>query len=239
MRFLVVAMVCVLSLGAGTAWSDSRAGFMSFREAKQFLKEEVYRPGMRDFYCGCEIGAIGKKWVVGLEGCGYQVRTNVERASRIEWEHVVSAADFGRQRPCWRAGGRKFCEESDPGFGQMHGDPHNLLPVVGEVNADRGSLRFGMIGPGAGQGYGQCSSRVDFKAGIFMPREEARGDVARINFYFRDRYGMRLSPGQEKLFSAWSAADPVDRIECWKNVAVWRKTGVQNPHVTAGCSSGR
>lgn len=31
MRFLVVAMVCVLSLGAGTAWSDSRAGFMSFR----------------------------------------------------------------------------------------------------------------------------------------------------------------------------------------------------------------
>lgn len=120
-------------------------------------------------------------------------------------------------------------------FSIIEGDPHNLLPVVGEVNADRGALQYGMLGDGEGQGYGQCGSRVDFKRRVFMPRPDARGDVARVNFYFRDRYGMRLSRGQEQLYAAWSAMDPVDRLECWKNVAITRKTGVENRYISAGC----
>lgn len=57
-----------------------------------------------DFYCGCKIDWQGKKGVIDLESCGYKVRKNENRASRVEWEHVVPAWQFGHQRQCWQEG---------------------------------------------------------------------------------------------------------------------------------------
>lgn len=231
---LFLAAVSALMISSGVH-ADSRTGHFTFREAKDFLRSQVFKPGMPEYYCGCTIVAEGKKWSVDLASCGYQVRKNAERAARIEFEHIVPAADFGRQRGCWQQGGRKNCAETDPVFSAMEGDPHNLIPVIGEVNADRGALGYGMLGSGQGMGYGQCPSRVDFKARTFMPPRWAMGDIARTNFYFRDRYGLRLSKSQEQLFTAWNAIDPVDQFECWKNQRIAAATGVGNPHVASGC----
>ena len=76
------------------------AGINSFSQAKTAgVKVNADVPG--DFYCGCKINWQGKKGVVDLDSCGYKVRKNENRASRIEWEHVVPAWQFGHQRQCW------------------------------------------------------------------------------------------------------------------------------------------
>lgn len=210
---------------------------MTFREAKRFLMSDVHRPGEKDYYCGCEIQAQGRKWRVDWQACGLVPRRDAERAGRIEWEHVVPASEFGRQRACWREGGRRNCTRNDPVFSAMEGDPYNLLPVVGEVNGDRGNLKFGMVPEQAGQGYGACGSRVDFKAGVFMPRLDARGDVARTYLYFRERYGLKLARQSEQLYVAWGRADPVDARECRRARVIAHKTGIENPILAAACST--
>jgi hypothetical protein len=41
------------------------------------------------------------------------------------------------------AGGRKNCATNDAVFRQAEGDLNNLVPAVGEVNADRSNLSYG------------------------------------------------------------------------------------------------
>lgn len=235
--------VLLLFLTASTAHAfDARPDgmapdSMTFREAKRFLMSDVHSPGEKDYYCGCDIFTQGKQWLADWSSCGFEPRRNAQRASRIEWEHVVPASEFGRQRACWREGGRKNCTRNDPVFSAMEGDPYNLLPVVGEVNGDRGNLKFGMVPAQAGQGYGACGSRVDFKAGVFMPRSDARGDVARTYLYFRERYGLKLARQSEQLYAAWGRADPVDARECRRARVIARKTRVENTILVQACSS--
>lgn len=64
------------------------------------------------------------------------------RAKRIEWEHVMPAHNFAHHLPCWKEGGRKACKK-DKTFKTMEADMHNLVPEIGEVNADRSNFRYG------------------------------------------------------------------------------------------------
>ena len=135
-------------------------GINSFSQAKTAgVKVNADAPG--DFYCGCKINWQGKKGVIDLESCGYKVRKNENRASRVEWEHVVPAWQFGHQRQCWQDGGRKNCAK-DPEYRKMESDMHNLQPAVGEVNGDRANFMYSQWNGGEGQ-YGQCAMKVDFK----------------------------------------------------------------------------
>ena len=88
----------------------------------------------------------------------------------------------------------------------------NLVPAVGELNGDRSNYRFGMI-PGEPRAYGACDFEVDFKARVVEPRPEVRGDIARIYFYMAERYGLRISSRQKRLFEAWDKQDLVDAWE--------------------------
>src|SRR5690606_33905669 len=80
---------------------------------------QIYQDYPVSFYCGCEIQWQGKKGIPDLQSCGYQVRKQQNRASRIEWEHVVPAWQFGHQRQCWQNGGRKNCSKHDVQFRSM------------------------------------------------------------------------------------------------------------------------
>ena len=147
-----------------------------------------------------------------LGSCGYKVRKNENRASRIEWEHVVPAWQFGHQRQCWQDGGRKNCAK-DPVYRQMESDMHNLQPAVGEVNGDRGNFMYSQWNGGEGQ-YGQCAMKVDFKE---SRRTACRARVASpAYFYMRDRYDLNLSRQQTQLFNAWDKLYPVTDWECKK-----------------------
>lgn len=102
-RYLSIAAVVLSAAFSGPALAE---GINSFSQAKAAaVKVHADAPGT--FYCGCKINWQGKKGVVDLQSCGYQVRKNENRASRVEWEHVVPAWQFGHQRQCWQDGGHE------------------------------------------------------------------------------------------------------------------------------------
>ncbi|WP_196140933.1 endonuclease [Aliikangiella sp. G2MR2-5] len=185
---------------------------ITFRKAKSILKD-LYKESPETFYCGCEINWDGKKLVPDWNSCGFTPRKQERRASRIEWEHVVPAWEFGHQLQCWQNGGRKNCSKVNAKFREMEGDLFNLVPAVGEVNGDRSNYRFGMI-EGEPRVYGRCDAEVDFKARVFEPKEDIRGDIARTYFYFEEKYGLKISRKQKQLFAAWERSDPVSKKEC-------------------------
>lgn len=206
----------------------------TFPKAKEIGREQVYhdRNTQGDLYCGCTWRWAGKSGgVMDLASCGYKVRAQPERAARIEWEHIVPASTFGRQRQCWQRGGRDHCNDTDPVFNVMEADLHNLSPVVGEVNADRANFNVGMSTVPQGQ-YGQCPFKVDFQSRVAEPPDSAKGLVARVHFYMADRYGLNLSQQQERLLIGW---DRAFRPSIWEIERDRRIAGVMghgNPFVS-------
>ena len=201
----------------------------SFSAAKRIAEREIYYDQDRTFYCGCKLDFEEGP---DLASCGYEVRKQPKRAARIEWEHVMPAYDFGRQRQCWQKGGRRHCRATDPVFRRAEADLINLVPSVDEVNGDRSNLRYGMATSARAYQYGQCSAKVDFEADVFQPPTNQRGNVARTYWYMRDEYGIRISRQQQQLFKAWAKQDPVDAWERERNRRIAAIQGHGNPHVS-------
>lgn len=211
-----------------------QAAPISFEKAKIESKRKVYfdRNDDGDFYCGCDwnwVGRSGGRTI--LDQCGYKVRAQHTRAERIEYEHVMPAHAFANQRQCWQNGGRKNCKASDPLFNIMESDLHNLVPALGEVNADRSNYRYAVLVGEATQ-YGACDAETDFKGRKFEPREEVRGQIARVYFYMHDHYNLKMSSQQEKLFIAWNATFPVSHWEKERDQRIALVMGHSNPFVT-------
>lgn len=231
MKKLLIILVSLFSLSV-------HADIENFAQAKKALKDYVYYDQMQNgtFYCGCEwqwVGATGGR--VNLQSCGYQVRKNKVRAERTEFEHVFDAHAMGHQRQCWQNGGRKNCVATDPVFRKMEGDPHNLHIAIGEVNADRSNFRFGVL-PQTGYQHGQCDVKVDFKQRTVEPRDEVKGQIARIYFYMHDRYGLNMSRQQQQLFMAWNKQHPVTAAELERDRRIKKIAGNSNPFVTGEAS---
>jgi deoxyribonuclease-1 len=229
----------------------------SFDEAKRALLQ-IYEQHRVDLYCGCSFfPEPGHGLRVDLAGCGYVAFRDATRAGRIEWEHVVAAATFGRTFPEWTAGddrcvdrkGKRFkgrkCAEKFREFARMEGDLHNLFPVVGEVNGIRGDLPMGILDPPDRTPahrhsltadvftFGACRSTIE--RGVFLPRPEVRGDVARASLYMDRAYPSRhiLDEAHRALFERWSAEDPPDDWERQRNRAIEARQGNANPFIDA------
>lgn len=210
-------------------------GPATFPEAKAISRAQVYHDQNQagDLYCGCAWQWAGKSGgIVEPASCGYQTRAQPNRAARIEWEHLVPAATFGRQRQCWQSGGRDNCQATDPVFNVMEADLHNLAPVVGEVNADRSNFNVGMVA-GAPHQYGQCPFKVDFQARAAEPPDSAKGLMARAHFYMADRYGLNFSQQQERVLIAWDRAFPPSAWEIERDRRISAIVGHGNPFVSA------
>lgn len=206
----------------------------TFDQSKNELRRYVYQDqnDKGDLYCGCNwewLGDSGGR--VDLKSCGYEVRVQETRASRIEWEHILPASSFGQARQCWQNGGRENCNRTDPVFNAMEGDMHNLAPSVGEVNADRSNFRFGVI-PGEQNQYGACRFEVNSKLRIVEPRDEIKGQIARVYFYMHDRYNLRMSDSQQQLYMAWNKTYPVSGWELERDRRIAARMGHSNPFVT-------
>ncbi|MEP2942451.1 MAG: endonuclease [Sneathiella sp.] len=216
---------------------------LTFRKAKKEAVK-IYKNHEEAFYSGCSYKYQGKKLVPEASTCGYTPRKPITkkgktnaRSVRIEWEHVMPAWVFGHQRQCWqrdldgngKKDGRKGCKK-DPVFAEMEGDLHNLVPAIGELNGDRSNFSFSML-EGERRLYGNPDFEVDFKRRIVEPRPEVRGDIARIYFYMADRYKLRLSSKEKKLFEAWSKQDPVSEWERKRDQMIQAVQGNHNPFV--------
>ena len=186
----------------------------TFSEAKT-IAWKLYAPQSTEFYCGCKY--TGNR--IDLASCGYVPRKNAKRAQRIEWEHIVSAWQIGHQRQCWQNGGRKNCSRNDKPFQLAEADLHNLVPSIGEVNADRSNFSFGWVAEQKNQ-YGACQTRVDFMARKVMPRASIRGMVARTHLYMSKYYNLRLSRQDQQLYQAWNRTYPPQAWERQRNQRV-------------------
>ncbi|MCQ4242977.1 endonuclease [Stutzerimonas stutzeri] len=197
----------------------------TFREAKK-IAWTIYAERPVDFYCGCTF----KGNRIDLDSCGYVPRKQPKRAARVEWEHIVPAWVIGHQRQCWQQGGRKQCTAKDPVFSKAEADLHNLVPVVGEVNGDRSNYGFGMLSEKPSQ-YGACPFVVNFKQRTAMPPEYSRGAIARTYLYMAERYNLRLSRQDQRLYDIWNRQYPVSEWERWRNRSIACIQGNANLHV--------
>jgi len=197
---------------------------------------EIHLDHTTTLYCGCEYspkGASGGE--VDHSTCDFENRDGISdtRANRLEWEHIVPASLMpAREHSCWVDGSRSECERNGPPeVKAMIFDLHNLVPSVGQVNADRSNLRYGII-EGEVLVFGGCDFEYSRELGIAEPAPEVRGDVARVWFYMRDIHGIVLTPGEDEMFQAWSEDDPVDDWEIERNRRVYCEQGTQNLYIS-------
>lgn len=241
-------LVIVISILFAFITNYSSSAPQSFNKAKKLLPK-IYRGMEETIYCGCSYSYKGKKLIPDLKPCGYVVRKEEKRANRIEWEHIVPAEHIGRGRACWKKreqfpecrksngklrSGRKCCNKVDPEFRKATGNLHNLAPSIGEVNGNRSNYRFAQLTMDATQ-YGQCQSKTYFKGRKFEPRDEVKGDVARVNFYFESKGYIKLSKSQRRLFQVWDKQDPVSEYECLIHERKAKIQGEENQYVAEKC----
>lgn len=220
---LVVVVALVMSWMVNAAPSD-------FDSAKR-LARKIYPSQSKTWYCGCTFRWQGEKAQLDLASCGYRVRKNVQRAQRLEWEHVVPAQQFGHTLACWRQGGRQLCGKKDAFFNQMEGDLYNLRPAIGEVNGDRAHYRYSEL-TGTATEYGNCPIQIDSRRELAEPADAIKGDTARIYFYMMERYNVDVTDREYQLFLRWHQQDPVDDVEFRLNHTIARYMGWPNPYVT-------
>ena len=128
--------------------------FESFNQVKKILEKDVVFDHRFTLYCQAPF--MANKQILLPEG--FQTTSHKKRASRIEWEHVVPAENFGRSFTEWREGssdcfdnkgspfkGRKCAEKANRTFRLMQCDMYNLYPSIGAVNAERGNKNFEVL----------------------------------------------------------------------------------------------
>ncbi|AWH90389.1 deoxyribonuclease I [Buchnera aphidicola (Melanaphis sacchari)] len=204
----------------------------SFQKYK-LVAIKIHKNAPGSFYCGCKIIWHGKKGIPDLSSCGYKIRKNKNRATRIEWEHVVPSWQFGHEKQCWKKGGRKKCLKNKL-YQKIEFDLHNLQPVIGEINSDRSNFIYSELNNNF-QEYGKCTMKIDFKKKLAEPPERSKGAIARTYFYMLKRYNIKLSMNEKLLFKKWDIKFPVTKWECIRENLIFHKQGNHNNYVYKKC----
>ncbi|MFA5007130.1 MAG: endonuclease [Candidatus Izemoplasmatales bacterium] len=130
-------------------------------------------------------------------------------------------------------------------------DVHNLKPSSPSINSQRSNDWFASVIPhdsstlvdddsyASGSTFNYENETYDY----FEPRNEVKGDIARILFYMAIRYQMtlvELNPGQTpaiyqmgdlSTLLAWNLADPVDDFERNRNEVIYSYQHNRNPFI--------
>jgi len=235
--FLTILLLPTLSMAGGNSTNDS------FSRSKKTLLNRVYYDHRTTFYCDCLFGP--DKTVPPSDK--YKPKRENSRSSKVEWEHVVPAHAFGQSFPEWRNGaagcvdkkgkgfkGRKCARLTSKEFRLMEADMYNLVPAIGEINGDRSNYSYGII-PGEPRDYGPCDFEIESRK--VEPREEIRGDIARIYMYMDWAYPGHgiISKKNRKMFDVWDNQDPVDARECERARRIEEIQGNENPFVKKQC----
>lgn len=192
----------------------------SFTQAKKILSRQIYANDneRQTFYCGCNYSKDGR---IDPLSCGYTPRkAGSMRAARLEWEHIVPSAYIGKGRACWEKGdpecktskgksfkGRRCCQKVDANFRAIEADLHNLVPEIGELNADRSNFPYRNI-PGETRLYGSCDFEVDTKLKEAEPAVPLRGFIGRTWLYMHEAHGVPITDDDKKVYKAWANRYP-------------------------------
>ncbi|WP_425414435.1 endonuclease [Psychromonas aquimarina] len=208
------------------------------------LERQVYTNDLerKTIYCGAQFDS--KKKVTAP--AGFQADKYKKRAKKIEWEHVVSAENFGRTFSEWRQGnaqcvsrkgnsfkGRRCAEKVNAEYQLMQADMYNLFPAIGAVNASRSNYNFVMLA-GKESSFGSCAMKIAAKKA--EPPQSARGQIARTYLYMASAYPRyKMSKQQYKLMTAWHQQYPVSNWECLRAKRIARLQGNLNQVLIKSC----
>jgi hypothetical protein len=137
---------------------------------------------------------------------GYADRTAAQNLG-FNTEHVFPQGFFNQDLP-------------------MRSDMHHLYPVLEAANSARGNLPFGMVSTPDWQSGGSTRG-----GGVFEPRNDAKGAIARCMLYFVIRYQdyQQFLLPQESVLRAWHLQYLPDPAETVRNQAISVRQGNRNP----------
>ena len=148
----------------------------------------------------------------------------------INAEHLIPQSFFGSSEP-------------------MRSDIYILKPCHGSANSARSNIPFGEVNDSQAQWYGVVANTYttqgdlptnsedwsEKSGGIWEPREEHKGNIARSIFYFYTVYpnqgGSIGSLGSTETLYQWHLDDPVDSEEEDRNDKIESQQGNRNPYV--------
>ena len=129
-------------------------------------------------------------------------------------------------------------------------DAHHIRPADVSVNSARGNLEFGIASTIVSDTYAEGSSMCKKSDYYFEPRDEVKGDIARMLFYMAVRYEGDVSGeadlelvfdlttpknsynfGNLELLLEWNRLDPVDDFERNRNNVIYTYQNNRNPFI--------
>lgn len=110
-------------------------------------------------------------------------------------------------------------------------DAHHLMPTDNRTNSVRGNNPFAVGGSYVTSGYGTVTTSKS-TGSTFEPRDEVKGDVARICMYIAVRYGFDINTVISlDLALEWNEFDPVDDFEINRNNVLYGYQNNRNPFI--------
>ncbi|MDE7095423.1 MAG: endonuclease, partial [Anaeroplasmataceae bacterium] len=129
---------------------------------------------------------------------------------------------------------------------EAYSDAHNLRPALASINRSRSNKDHGIVTNPTNSFVGGSKTNET----TFEPRDEVKGDVARIMFYMATRYGfgeqLNLALVDDATTSAedyngrfgnlqtliqWHYDDPVSESEIYRNNVVYKYQKNRNPYI--------
>ena len=151
--------------------------------------------------------------------------------------------DFWNREHVWVKSQGGFIGDETYGALGAYSDAHNLKPCDASINTDRGTKDFDNGGSQNSEATGCYSTSTTWE-----PRDEVKGDVARIIFYMATRY--MGEPGEPSLnvvdyinnssdplmgklstLLEWNEQDPVDAFERRRNHVIFNWQQNRNPFI--------
>ncbi len=160
-----IFILMLTAAGCGTE-GNGNTRYESFTEVKKILLEEVYQDHRITFYCACTFSK--NKKVRCLASTTLSQHGEGNRATSVEWEHIVPASQFGRTFSSWKKYTPFTCEIPDfirdifsikcnplssrenarrvsGAYRLMESDMYNLVPAIGLINQKRSNIPYGII----------------------------------------------------------------------------------------------
>ena len=153
--------------------------------------------------------------------------------------------DFWNREHVWPKSHGEF-DNGDPFEEPAYTDAHNLKPVDSSINTFRGEKDFDNGGEVVLNGSVETSCYST--SSTFEPRDEVKGDIARIILYMDVRYeggsgepnlvvvdGLTTYPypqiGDKATLLEWHTQDPPDAFEKRRNDVIFKWQGNRNPFI--------
>ncbi len=209
----------------------------SFSKAKR-LAMEIFKDNPETLYCQCRFDSNKQ---INLASCNMQDAGTIERALRVEFEHIMPAYQLGQHFRCWTEAictnskgkkyrGRKCCRAVNRQFRAAEAELYNLWPSVGLINQLRSNFDYDYLHHQY-PAYG-CDFKYDNHMKKAEPGNLVKGLVARASLFMAEQYQIPMSEEQRQLFLTWHQQYPVTSWEIEWSRQVAEIEGYSNPWIS-------